>query len=60
MSDSLLPAAESAWVSERARALGFDGCGVKRRKRSVNILPVSVSTIDPSAGQYIKHTVHFG
>jgi epoxyqueuosine reductase len=28
MSDSLLPAAESAWVSERARALGFDGCGV--------------------------------
>src|SRR6266404_2638786 len=28
MSDSLLPAAESAWVSERARALRFDGCGV--------------------------------
>src|SRR6266480_1114046 len=28
MSDSLLPAAESAWVSERARALGFDNCGV--------------------------------
>jgi len=25
-----------------------------------NDRPVSVSTIDPSAGQYIKHTVHFG
>jgi epoxyqueuosine reductase len=24
----LLPAAETAWVSERARALGFDACGV--------------------------------
>src|SRR2546426_5009832 len=28
MGDPLLPAAESAWVSERARALGFDACGV--------------------------------
>ena len=28
MRDSLLPAVESAWVSERAGALGFDGCGV--------------------------------
>ena len=28
MSDSLLPKAETAWVSERARELGFDGCGV--------------------------------
>ena len=28
MSDALLPTAESAWVSERARRLGFDGCGV--------------------------------
>jgi len=28
MNDSLLPKAETAWISERARALGFDGCGV--------------------------------
>src|SRR5438552_4458232 len=28
MGDPLLPAAESAWVSERARAAGFDACGV--------------------------------
>ena len=28
MKDSLLPAVETAWISERARALGFDGCGV--------------------------------
>ena len=28
MGDELLPAAESAWVVERARALGFDVCGI--------------------------------
>ena len=28
MGDELLPAAESAWVVERARALGFDACGI--------------------------------
>jgi len=28
MDDRLLPAAETAWISERAHALGFDGCGV--------------------------------
>jgi epoxyqueuosine reductase len=28
MNDSWLPKAETAWISERARALGFDGCGV--------------------------------
>jgi len=28
MSEHLLAAAETAWVSERARALGFDACGV--------------------------------
>jgi epoxyqueuosine reductase len=28
MNDSLLPKAETAWISERGRALGFDGCGV--------------------------------
>jgi len=28
MDDRLLPAAETAWISERARALGFDACGV--------------------------------
>jgi epoxyqueuosine reductase len=28
MNDSLLPKAETAWIGERARALGFDGCGV--------------------------------
>jgi epoxyqueuosine reductase len=28
MDDSLLPAAETAWIGERARVLGFDACGV--------------------------------
>src|SRR5882762_5620460 len=28
MNDSLLPAAKTAWISERARRLGFDACGV--------------------------------
>jgi epoxyqueuosine reductase len=28
MNDRLLPAAETVWINERARALGFDGCGV--------------------------------
>jgi epoxyqueuosine reductase len=28
MNDSLLPAAETAWIGERARELGFDACGV--------------------------------
>lgn len=28
MNDSLLPAAETAWIGERARVLGFDVCGV--------------------------------
>jgi epoxyqueuosine reductase len=28
MNDSLLPAAETAWICERARLLGFDACGV--------------------------------
>ena len=28
MDDRLLPAAETAWISEQARALGFDACGV--------------------------------
>jgi len=28
MKDRALPAAETAWISERARALGFDACGV--------------------------------
>ena len=28
MNDSLLPKSETAWIGERARALGFDGCGV--------------------------------
>jgi epoxyqueuosine reductase len=28
MNDSWLPKAETAWIGERARALGFDGCGV--------------------------------
>ena len=28
MNHSLLPKAETAWISERGRALGFDGCGV--------------------------------
>ncbi len=28
MNDSLLPAAETAWIGERARVLGFDACGV--------------------------------
>src|SRR5438067_4981972 len=28
MGDELLPAAESAWVVERARELGFDACGI--------------------------------
>ncbi len=28
MDDRLLPAAETVWISERARALGFDACGV--------------------------------
>jgi len=28
MGDRLLPAAETAWISERARALGFDACGI--------------------------------
>jgi epoxyqueuosine reductase len=28
MNDSLLPAAETAWIGERARALGFDACGI--------------------------------
>jgi epoxyqueuosine reductase len=28
MDERLLPSAETAWVSERARALGFDACGV--------------------------------
>src|SRR5439155_2716483 len=34
MDDALLPAAETAWVSERARALGFDACGVAPAKKS--------------------------
>ena len=33
MNDSLLPKAETAWISERARALGFDGCGVTAAER---------------------------
>jgi epoxyqueuosine reductase len=28
MSDAFLPAAETAWIGERARALGFEACGV--------------------------------
>jgi epoxyqueuosine reductase len=28
MDDSLLPTAETAWICERARVLGFDACGV--------------------------------
>jgi epoxyqueuosine reductase len=28
MGDAMLPAAETAWISERASALGFDACGV--------------------------------
>src|SRR5258705_8189141 len=33
MNDSLMPKAETAWISERARALGFDGCGVTAAER---------------------------